>query len=213
MRISLAPTLAFGFSLLIAFGTLLLLGMPGPLALIVMLAVGAVAAHQLGWREVTIGFTIVAGILALIAAALFIFGPQPAFAQAVATSNPVDLNPLADAVTQVIVDIVLALGGVLALWLSMELKAKWGIDVTAQVKNIEANDRDALHSAVTTWANAAKAKFGPALTFSVGSPEIAYILNGVAKSAPDAVAALQPTENWIIAKAAGVLGVTPVITP
>lgn len=146
---------------------------------------------------------------AALAAALCFIACSAAMAQA---TSIVDANPLADAVSGVITDVVTALIGILGLWLAVTLKKKLGIDITAQVQAIEAGHRDTLHSAVGTWTAAARAKFGP-LTFNVGSPEVAYVLNGVAKSAPDAIAALKPTENWIINKAAGLAGVTPVILP
>ena len=138
-----------------------------------------------------------------------------ATALAQAATTTVDLNPLVNQITQVIVDIAVGLFMILGSWLALELKKKWNIDVTTQVSNLEANYRDTLHSAVTTWTNAAIAKFGPNLTFNVGSPEAAYVLNGVAKSATDAVNNLKPGEQWILAKAAGVAGVAVpvVVTP
>ena len=135
--------------------------------------------------------------------------PIAVFAQAVAAPAPgtVDLAPLLDASVKILADLVLAVGGIVALWLAAELKNKWGIDVQKQVTDLEANYRDTLHSAVETWTKAEIAKHGPNLSFNVGSPELANVINGVAKSAPDAVKWLEPTEQWIAAKAAGVLGV------
>lgn len=139
----------------------------------------------------------------LLASVFLLFLTTVALAQAATT---VDLNPLVNQITQVLVDLAVGLVMILGSWLAFELKKKWNIDVTTQVSNLEANYRDTLHSAVETWTNAAIAKFGPNLTFNVGSPEAAYVLNGVAKSATDAVNHFKPTEQWILAKAAGVLG-------
>lgn len=149
--------------------------------------------------------------VAVLAAALLTLGLcAPAFADA---STTVDLNPLVNAVSQVVIDTVVAVLGIVGLWLSMELKKKWGIDIEASVRSIEANHRDALHSAVETWTNAAITKFGGDLKFDVGNPALKFIVDGVNKSAPDAVKYLGATENWIVNKAAGLAGVTPVFVP
>lgn len=150
------------------------------------------------------------GLLALIIG-IGLFFTDPALAQAAATT--VDFNPLVNQLTQVIVDTVTVLIGLLGLWLSMELKKKWNIDIDASVRSIEAMHRDTLHSAVETWTTAAVAKYGPNLKFEIGNPALAFILAGVAKSAPDAIKYLKASEDWIINKAAAVAGVTPVITP
>lgn len=142
--------------------------------------------------------------------------PVAAFAQQAATTAPdssVDLAPLLDASVQIFADLVLVIGGLVAVWLAATLKKKWGIDIEKNVTDLEANYRDTLHSAVETWAKGAAAKYGPNLKFNVGSPELAHVVNGIVKSAPDAVGYLKPTEEWVAQKAAGVLGVVAPVLP
>lgn len=155
--------------------------------------------------------------LAVSLAVVPALAPVAAFAQAsapvAAPDSAVDLAPLLDASVQIFADLVIVLGGIVGLWLAATLKKKWGIDIEKNVTDLEANYRDTLHSSVETWAKGAAAKFGPNLTFSVGSPELAHVLNGIVKSAPDAVGYLKPTEEWVAQKAAGVLGVVAPVLP
>jgi hypothetical protein len=149
---------------------------------------------------------------AIVLAAMPALVPAVAFAQeATTTSTTVDLSPILTQLSTVFVDIVVGLLGIVGLWLASILKAKWGIDIEAGVRDIEANHRDALHSAVETWTNAAIAKFGPNLKITSDNAVLSFILNGVKSSAPEAIKALQVADSWIISKAAGLAGVTPVI--
>lgn len=130
-----------------------------------------------------------------------------AIVHAIAQTTSVDLNPVADQVTSVITDIILGLLFIVALWAAMIFKQKTGIDVSAQILAIEAKHRDTLHSAATTWANAARAKYGPNLDITTNNAALAFVLNGVKNSAPDAIKALGASDAWITAKVAGLLGV------
>ena len=57
-------------------------------------------------------------------------------------------------------------------------------------------------------------KYGPDLKFDPGNPALEWLLQGVAKSAPDAIKALGASQTWIVNKAAGWAGVTvPAATP
>lgn len=80
MRYMVAPGLALGLSVLLVGGFLALLGLPAPLPTLGMLLVGGLAAGALGWRASSLGFFALASLVALIAAALFIFAPSAAFA-------------------------------------------------------------------------------------------------------------------------------------
>lgn len=142
-------------------------------------------------------------------AAFFLAIPLLLLSVTMALAETVDFNPAVNSLTDLVTSIVIGLLFVLAAWLAMTLKKKWGIDITAQVAELEANYRATLHSAVKTWTDAAIVKYGPNLKLEVGSPALAFILEGVARSAPDAIAKLKPTEAWIIAKASGLAGVTP----
>lgn len=122
-------------------------------------------------------------------------------------STTVDLVPAVHSVTEVLIDLVIGLGFVGALWLGAVLKKKWGIDITAQVTYIEANYRDALHKAVDTQVDKAIAQFGPNLKIDVGSPIAKQIIDGVLKSVPDAAAWLKANDAWIITKAQGLADV------
>lgn len=144
--------------------------------------------------------------------AIPVLSPVAAFAQAATTtSTTVDFSPILTQLSTVFVDIVVGLLGIVGLWLAAILKAKWGIDIEAGVRDIEANHRDALHSAVETWTNAAIAKFGPNLKVTSDNAVLSFILNGVKSSVPEAIKALAVADAWIISKAAGLAGVTPVI--
>lgn len=124
-----------------------------------------------------------------------------------APSNVVDFGPLVDAGRSAIVEIVIALLGIAGLWLAAILKKKWGIDIEAQVRNLEAMHRSTVHSAVDTWTKAAMAKFGDKFKLEPGNPALQYILDGVARSAPEAIKVLDVGERWIVNKAAGIAGV------
>lgn len=129
-------------------------------------------------------------------------------------AETVDFQPVVQQFAQIGVDIVVSVLGLVGLWLAMLLKQKLGVDIEAQVRSIEAMHRDTLHSAVSTWTNAAINKFGANLKLTADNPALAFILNGVKSSAPEAITALEASDTWIVNKAAGILGVTdPVIQP
>lgn len=142
-----------------------------------------------------------------IVAVAFILLAFPAF-PAFAADTTVDLTSPVQDLLAIVGSIVLSLGFVVALWLAAILKKRTGIDLEKSIRELEALHRTTLQSAVSTWVAAAAQKYGPNLRLEIGSPAIGYIMNGIAKSAPDAVKALKPSEEWVTAYVARVLGVT-----
>lgn len=140
-------------------------------------------------------------VLALFAA--------PAFAQA---ATPADFNaqPYIVLLIPYIADIVWAILGVAALWLVKIIRDKLHIDLTTQLTTIEANNRDALHSAVVTALGKAVAKYGANLDFTVGSPAASLITSIVKASVPEAVDLLKATDQWILTAAESKLALAPV---
>lgn len=181
----------------------------------VLLAIAAINAFFHGrriWADghwpLWVALEFIGAVIILTAAVLLTTGVV--HAQEVARST-IDFNPVVGQLVEVVVSLFISLAGILALWLASLLKKKWGIDIEAQVRAIETMHRGTLHSAVETWTKAAVAKYGPDLTFDVDNAALRFILEGVRKSAPEAIAALGATEGWIANKAAGVAGVTPVV--
>lgn len=138
---------------------------------------------------------------AVFAAAFILAAPLVAYAQsatAPANSN-VYVQPVLTATIPYLVDILLALFFGLAALVAGWLKSKWNIDITARLKEIEAKDRDAMHSAIGSAVASLVTKMGdPAkLSFSVGSPDLAFVMNAIAKSTPDAFKNLAPTPDVV----------------
>lgn len=107
------------------------------------------------------------------------------------------LAPLA-AVLPVLVEAIMSVIGLAALFLIKLIRDKWKIDMENSYRAIEEKHRGALHSAVGTALNAGLAKLGPNLKLDVGSPLAAYVVNSVLASVPDAVNALKPSNEWIL---------------
>lgn len=127
-----------------------------------------------------------------IAATISLFA-FPAFAQD--TGSRVSLLPFVDAVMPYLIDLGLTAMFVLAAWVATALKKKLGVDIEAGLRTIEANHRDALHSALASAVAALVAKAPPdSLSFDAGSRELADVLRYVRDSVPEALAHFQPSD-------------------
>ncbi len=138
--------------------------------------------------------------LLLIGAAVFFFPIAAAFAQE--APGHVGVRPLIDELMPYVIEAILAGFFALATWLAMILKKKWGIDIEAGVKAIEARHREALHSAIYSAVAALRQKSGvDNLSFNAGSEDVAQILRYLRDSVPDALAYFAPTPE-VVAKIA-----------
>lgn len=188
-----------------AFGvTLAAIGVPAMLWSAA--ALGGAALMASGAGKDRLGHALLHGAMALALLWLAVFTLAPSLALA-ASDGVADFNPAANALRDVLVNLLYGVGTIAVLFVSMQIKKWTGVDISRQVLDIEAKHRGTLHSAVETWTKAAMAKYGPDLKFQVGNPGLEFILDGIAASAPDAIEHLGPTTTWLIAKAAGVAGV------
>lgn len=148
----------------------------------------------------------------LLAAAILIVATPLAYAQfGVApppSSAPTDFaTEIESSIADLAMTIVAIAVGLLAAW----LKKKFNIDATAALTTIAANQRGALHSAVQTAVGAAVTKFGTAIDFNPASPSGKFITQAVQASTPEAVAALNATDTWILQAAASKLALSPAV--
>lgn len=146
-------------------------------------------------------------MLCAAAAAAVVLCSTVAFAQAAAgpASPAPDFNvgSFLQLILPGIADTVVTGVGLLGAWLAVELKAKWGVDVEAQERAIEASHRDALHSAVSTGLWSTIHDLGlDKVDFTPGSPFARLVVEAVNASVPEAVAALGAGEKWILKAAA-----------
>src|ERR1035437_8470737 len=147
---------------------------------------------------------LLAGVAVLVFAA-------PAVAQ---TSGSTDvLKIIENGLLPAIAEIMVTVLGLVGLYLAKLLRDKTGIDIEAQVRSIEANHREALHSAITTALGSAVAKYGPSLDVSNSSPAGQLIISSVKASVPEAVSALGATDSWIATAAESKLALTAVQAP
>jgi hypothetical protein len=141
--------------------------------------------------------------LCLLTVTMVVF-PGPAWAQ-----SGVDLNPIMSTVVAPLA--VTVLSGVASAFLAVSfgwLRRKWGID-------IEANHREALHSAIVTGINLGVAKtgqLGSVPKMQVGNPLTRIALEYALRAVPDAIKAFNLTpekvEQMILAKIPQVMGTT-----
>lgn len=106
------------------------------------------------------------------------------------TTTVVDAGNLPAALAPLISDLFYMGAFALLAWLANKYRVKWLLD-------IEANHRDALHSALRTAVGSAAAKFGP-LTIDTHSTTAAYILNMVKSSVPDALKYFGVSDDWLL---------------
>ncbi|HEV7344138.1 MAG TPA: hypothetical protein VGN60_00705 [Devosia sp.] len=142
-----------------------------------------------GW--IIVGLALILWALSLTVAA---FAQEP--------TSTVDLGSPLLALVPIAAELVLTVLGLAGLWLVKLLRDKWKIDLEAQYRAIEAQHREALHSAVATSLGSAVSKYGAGLKLDVGSPAAAHVIQSVLDSVPDAVKSLKPSENWILKAAA-----------
>ena len=102
------------------------------------------------------------------------------------------LAPILPDLSYIIYDIF----GLLLLWIGWIFKEKTGVDIEAKLRQIELDHRDSLKSAVQTALGAAIQKFSGA-PIVTGSPVMTFILNTVKDHAPDAIWALNVTDQSI----------------
>lgn len=115
--------------------------------------------------------------------------------------GPDDFGAVLQPIVAGVAELVVTVLGFVGLWLGAELKRKWGFDIEASVRTIEAGHREALHSAVTTGLGAVLAKLGPLVPISADSVAGKILVTIVKASVPEAVAALKATDAWIISAA------------
>lgn len=90
-------------------------------------------------------------------------------------------------ITQVILPIVATIVTALIGWAAAQARARWGIE-------IEARQREALHSALMTGAQLALARLGPQATQSALT---AAAVEYAERSVPGAMAGLKPTASTL----------------
>jgi len=150
-----------------------------------------------------------AALAAALAFAFILAGETVAIAQSTTTSPGLNVGDIISQALPGIVETLTSLVMLAILWVAAIIHKKTGVDIEAQVRNIEASHRDALHSAVQTALGAAVSKFGlDKLNFNPGNPVASFIVGIVKSSVPEAVTALGATEAWILNAAQAKLGTT-----
>lgn len=140
-------------------------------------------------------------LLAIVAGA--ILGPLLFTSSVLAQSTEVNFQFM-DSLWFVVLNLILAILGILGTWVLNILKTKFNLD-------IDQRNRDALHSAAKTGVEAAIAKYGPLIAgakIDVSSPFVAFALQHILNSVPGALKGFgvdinsRSVQNIVLAKAA-----------